>query len=72
MIEVDEKKLDAVLNNSLISCLGISSDYFHDRTCQEYSPEVKHFRVHCVALRISRALKNGLKRSDQYAKRRKV
>lgn len=43
MIEVDEKKLDAVLNNSLISCLGISSDYFGDRSCEEFNLEVKSF-----------------------------
>lgn len=43
MIEVDEKKLDALLENSLISCLGISSDYFGDRSCEKVDSEIKVF-----------------------------
>lgn len=61
MIKVDEKKLDAVLNNSLISCLGISSDYFHDRTCQEYSLEVKAFSCSLCCLKNKQSIKEWLK-----------
>ncbi len=61
MIKVDEKKLDAVLNNSLISCLGISSDYFHDRTCQGYNPEVKAFLCSLCCLKNKQSIKEWLK-----------
>lgn len=61
MIKVDEKKLDAVLNNSLISCLGISSDYFHDRTCQGYNSEVKAFSCSLCCLKNKQSIKEWLK-----------
>lgn len=61
MIEVDEKKLDAVLNNSLISCLGISIEYFNDRTCQGYNPEVKAFSCSLCCLKNKQSIKEWLK-----------
>lgn len=61
MIEVDEKKLDAVLSNSLISCLGISSDYFGDRSCEEFNLEVKSFSCSLCCLKNKQSIKEWLK-----------
>lgn len=62
MIEVDEKKLDAVLNNSLISCLGISSDYFGDRSCEKFDDlGIKSCACSFCYLRDKQSIKEWLK-----------
>ena len=64
-IEVDEKKLDAVLNNSLISCLGISSDYFSDRSCEKFDDlDIKSFACSYCYLRDKQSIKEWLKEED--------
>ncbi len=61
VIKVDEKKLDTVLNNSLIGCLGISSDYFHDRSCEKFNLEVKSFSCSLCCLKNKQSIKDWLK-----------
>ena len=62
MIEVDEKKLDAVLNNSLISCLGISSDYFGDKSCEKVDSEIKVFMCSFCNFRDKKSIKEWLRK----------
>lgn len=64
MIEVDEKKLDAVLNNSLIGCLGISSDYFGDRSCEKFDLVDKSFACAYCYLRDKQSIKEWLREED--------
>lgn len=64
MIEVDEKKLDAVLNNSLIGCLGISSDYFGDRSCEKFDLGAKSFGCSFCYLRDKQSIKEWLREED--------
>ena len=61
MIKVDEKKLDALLENSLISCLGISSDYFGDRSCEKFDLESKICACSFCYLRDKQSIKEWLK-----------
>lgn len=61
MINVDEKKLDALLENSLISCLGISSDYFGDRSCEKFDLETKSFACSYCYLRDKKSIKEWLR-----------
>lgn len=64
-IEVDEKKLDAVLNNSIISCLGISSDYFGDRSCEKFDDlGVKSFECSFCYLRNKQSIKEWIRNED--------
>lgn len=64
MIEVDEKKLDAVLNNSLISCLGISSDYFGDRSCEKFDLRSKKCACSFCSLRDRQSIKEWIREED--------
>lgn len=64
MIEVDEEKLDAVLNNSIISCLGISSDYFGDRSCEKVDIEIKGFMCSFCNFRDKKSIKDWLRKED--------
>lgn len=64
MIKADEKKLDAVLNNSLIGCLGISSDYFGDRSCEKHDLERKSFACSYCYLRDKKSIKEWLSEED--------
>ena len=62
MIKVDEKKLDALLENSLISCLGIASDYFDDRSCEKFDDlGIKSFACSYCYLRNKQSIKEWLK-----------
>lgn len=61
MIKVDEKKLDALLENSLISCLGISSDYFGDRSCEKFDLVDKSFACSYCYLRDKQSIKEWLR-----------
>lgn len=65
IIKVDEKKLDAVLNNSLISCQGISANYFRDKSCQEYSTEDKAISCPLCCLKNKQSIKKWLKESAE-------
>lgn len=64
MIEVDEKKLDAVLNNLIISCLGISSDYFGDKSCEKVDSEIKAFMCSFCNFRDKKSIKDWLRKED--------
>lgn len=65
MIEVDEKKLDSLLENSLISCLGISSDYYDDRSCEKFDYlEIKSFACSFCYLRNKQSIKEWLRKED--------
>lgn len=64
MIKVDEKKSDALLENSLISCLGISSDYFGDRSCEKFDLGSKSFACLYCYLRDKQSIKEWLKEGD--------
>lgn len=65
MIKVDEKKLDALLENSLISCLGISSDYFGDRSCENFDDiESKTCACSFCCLRNKQNIKEWLRKED--------
>lgn len=63
-IEVDEKKLDTVLNNSIIGCLGISSDYFGDRSCEKFDMGIKGFSCSHCYLRDKQSIKVWLREED--------
>lgn len=64
MIKVDEKKLDALLENSLISCLGISSDYFGDRSCEKFDLGIESFACPFCYLRNKQSIKEWLRDED--------
>lgn len=64
MIKVDEKKLDALLENSLISCLGISSDYFGNRSCEKLDLVRKSFACSYCYLRDKQSIKEWLREED--------
>lgn len=63
-IEVDEEKLDAVLENSLISCLDISSDYFNDRSCEKFDLVRKSFACSYCCFRDKKSIKEWLRKED--------
>lgn len=64
MIEVDEKKLDALLNNSIISCSGISSEYFVDKSCEKVDSEIKVFMCSFCNFRDKKSIKEWLRKED--------
>ena len=61
MIKVDEKKLDALLENSLISCLGIASDYFDDRSCEKFDLRSKKCACSFCYLRDKQSIKEWIR-----------
>lgn len=63
-IEVDEEKLDTILNNSIISCLGISSDYFGDRSCEKIDLVRKSFSCSYCYLRDEQSIKDWLRKEN--------
>ena len=63
-IKVDKKKLDALLENSLISCLGISSDYFGNRSCEKIDLESKICACSFCYLRNKKSIKEWLKEEN--------
>jgi hypothetical protein len=64
MIKLDEKKLDALLENSLISCLGISSDYFGDRSCEKFDLARESFACAYCYLKNKQSIKEWLREEN--------